>query len=57
MKDMEAKLGPKIFARIHRSPIVNSDRIKEIKPWCRGEYIVITREGRSSRRSGCSAIG
>ena len=45
MKNMEAKLDPKTFVRIHRSAIVNVDRIKELEPWFHGEYIVIMRDG------------
>lgn len=45
MKNMEAKLDPKAFVRIHRSAIVNIDRIKELEPWFHGEYIVILRDG------------
>ncbi|HEY4219202.1 MAG TPA: LytTR family DNA-binding domain-containing protein [Gemmatimonadaceae bacterium] len=45
MKNMEAKLDPKIFVRIHRSAIVNIDCIKELEPWFHGEYIVIMRDG------------
>jgi two-component system, LytTR family, response regulator len=45
MKNMEAKLDPKVFVRIHRSAIVNIDRIKELEPWFHGEYIVIMLDG------------
>ena len=45
MKNMEARLDPKTFVRIHRSAIVNIDRIKELEPWFHGEYIVIMRDG------------
>ena len=45
MKNMEAKLDPRLFVRIHRSAIVNVDRIKELEPWFHGEYIVIMRDG------------
>lgn len=45
MKNMESKLDPKTFVRIHRSAIVNIDRIKELEPWFHGEYIVIMRDG------------
>ena len=45
MKNMEGKLDPKVFVRIHRSAIVNIDRIKELEPWFHGEYIVIMRDG------------
>jgi two-component system LytT family response regulator len=45
MKNMEGKLDPRTFVRIHRSAIVNIDRIKELEPWFHGEYIVILRDG------------
>lgn len=45
MKNMEAKLDPKTFVRIHRSAIVNIDHIKELEPWFHGEYIVILHDG------------
>ena len=45
MKNMETKLDAKIFVRIHRSAIVNIDRIKELEPWFHGEYVVIMRDG------------
>ena len=33
------------FVRIHRSRIVNTDRIKEMQPWFNGEYVVILQNG------------
>ena len=45
MKNMERRLDPATFVRIHRSAIVNVDRIKELEPWFHGEYIVILRDG------------
>ena len=45
MTGMEAKLYPDRFMRIHRSTIVNLDRVKEVQPWAKGEYIVIMRDG------------
>jgi two-component system, LytTR family, response regulator len=45
MKAMESRLDPRIFVRIHRSTIVNVDRIKELEPWFHGEYIVIMQDG------------
>lgn len=46
MAGMEKKLDAKRFARIHRSTIVNLDRIKELQPWFRGDYVVLLRDGR-----------
>jgi two-component system LytT family response regulator len=45
MNGMEAKLSPDKFMRIHRSTIVNLDRVKEVQPWAKGEYVVIMRDG------------
>lgn len=45
MTGMEAKLNPDMFMRIHRSTIVNLDRVKEVQPWRKGEYVVIMRDG------------
>ncbi|HBY64304.1 MAG TPA: DNA-binding response regulator, partial [Solibacterales bacterium] len=45
MNAIESRLDPKRFLRIHRSTIVNLDRIKELQPWFRGDYMVILRTG------------
>jgi two-component system LytT family response regulator len=45
MTGMETKLNPDRFMRIHRSTIVNLDRVKEVQPWAKGEYVVIMRDG------------
>ena len=39
------RLDPKIFLRIHRSTIVNSDRILELKSRSHGEYGIILKNG------------
>jgi two-component system LytT family response regulator len=46
MASLGARLDPRRFVRIHRSAIVNVDRIREIQPWFRGDHIVILRDGR-----------
>jgi two-component system LytT family response regulator len=43
---MEAKLDPAGFPRIHRSAIVNIDRVQELRPWFQGDYCVILRGGK-----------
>ncbi len=45
MKGMESVLDPSVFFRIHRSTIVNADRIRELQPLFHGEYAVILRDG------------
>jgi two-component system LytT family response regulator len=44
-------LDPASFARIHRSTIVNVDRIREVQPWFGGDYVAILRDGRKLRVS------
>jgi len=45
MLSLEAKLDPDKFFRIHRSRIVNLERVKEMQPWFNGEYVVILKTG------------
>jgi two-component system, LytTR family, response regulator len=42
---METELDPKRFVRIHRSAIVNVDRIKELQPLFSGEHSVLMENG------------
>jgi LytTr DNA-binding domain len=46
MNSLEARLDPRKFARIHRSTIVNLDRIAEMRPYDRRSYIVLLKDGR-----------
>ena len=45
MSELEEQLDPAKFLRVHRSTIVNLDRIRELQPWFRGDYRVILRDG------------
>jgi two-component system, LytTR family, response regulator len=45
MNRMESRLDSRRFARIHRSRIVNTERIKEMQPWFNGDSVVILRDG------------
>jgi two-component system LytT family response regulator len=47
MTSLEGRLDPNRFVRIHRSSIVNIDRIKELQPWFRGDYRVILQDGQT----------
>lgn len=51
MNDLEGRLDPAKFVRIHRSVIVNLDRIKEMHPHFNGDYIVVLDDGRQLRLS------
>lgn len=43
----EATLPPDRFIRIHRSHVVNLERIKELRPSLHGEYVVVLSNGTS----------
>jgi two-component system LytT family response regulator len=45
MASLEAKFDTRRFARIHRSTIVNVERIRELQPHFHGDYIVVLRDG------------
>lgn len=45
MNELEERLDPKKFLRIHRSTIVNADRIKELHQNPNGEYVVVLKTG------------
>jgi len=45
LQRLEPRLAPHGFVRVHRSAIVNVDRIKELEPWFHGEYVVILKDG------------
>ncbi|HKN86937.1 MAG TPA: LytTR family DNA-binding domain-containing protein [Nitrospiraceae bacterium] len=45
MAKAERRLDSSAFVRIHRSAIVNIDRIKDLIPWAHGEYIVTLQDG------------
>lgn len=50
MTRMEEKL-PRRFVRIHRSTIVNIDRINQLKPYFHGDYMVYLKDGTELRLS------
>lgn len=45
MAELESKLDPEKFVRIHRSSIVNLDRVREMHPLFGGEYAVVLHDG------------
>jgi two-component system LytT family response regulator len=42
---LDEKLDPDQFVRLHRSAIVNIERIREISPWSRGEQVAVLKDG------------
>jgi two-component system LytT family response regulator len=51
MSELEERLDPARFVRIHRSTIVNIDRVKEIQPEPHGEFQVVLQDGARLRLS------
>jgi two-component system, LytTR family, response regulator len=51
LRGMADQLDPATFIRIHRSTIVNVNRIREIQPWFGGDYIAILHDSRQLRVS------
>jgi two-component system LytT family response regulator len=45
MRDLEARLDPRRFVRIHRSTIVALDRVAELRPSAHGDHCVRLRDG------------
>jgi two-component system LytT family response regulator len=51
LRAMGDQLDPAVFIRIHRSTLVNVNRIREIQPWFGGDYIALLHDGRQLRVS------
>jgi two-component system, LytTR family, response regulator len=45
MKDLEKRLDPRKFQRVHRSTIVNLDNVKQVKPHTNGECFLVLASG------------
>jgi two-component system LytT family response regulator len=42
---LEEQLDPKRFVRVHRSAIVNLDRVREVQSWFHGDFVLILEDG------------
>ena len=45
MKDLERRLDPRAFQRVHRSTIVNLDQVRQVKPHTNGECFLVLESG------------
>jgi len=45
MKDLERRLDPRIFQRVHRSTIVNLNQVRQVKPHTNGECFLVLDSG------------
>ena len=57
LRTLAEQLDPRQFARIHKSTIVNLDRVRELQPWFGGDYVAILGDGRQLRVSRSFAAG
>jgi two-component system LytT family response regulator len=51
LSNLEFRLDPKQFVRIHRSTLVNISKVKEIHPWFHGHHKVVLLNGKELRMS------
>ncbi len=51
MANLESRLHPRQFVRVHRSAIVNVKRIKAIHPWFHGYHVLVLDTGQELRMS------
>jgi two-component system LytT family response regulator len=45
MKDLERRLDPRVFQRVHRSTIVDLDQVRQVKPHTNGECFLVLGSG------------
>lgn len=45
LRGLAERLDPKKFVQLHRSSIVNVDRLRELSPWTRGEQVAVLEDG------------
>jgi len=51
MQQLERRLDPRRFARVHRSSIVNLARVREMRPHLNGEYFLVLDSGHELKLS------
>jgi two-component system, LytTR family, response regulator len=51
LSNLEGRLDPGEFVRIHRSAIVNLQYVKEVQPWFHGYHVVVLESGQKLRMS------
>ena len=57
LRSLQARLDPGRFARVHKSAIVNVERVREVQPWFGGDYVAIMATGKQVRVSRTYAAG
>ena len=52
LDDLQARLDPDVFWRVHRSHLVNINKIKEIVPWFSRNYILRMKDAKGDGDPG-----
>jgi len=45
MQELETKLDPRQFVRVHRSAIVQIDRLRTLEPYIKGSHVLTLKDG------------
>jgi two-component system LytT family response regulator len=45
IKSLESRLDPAKFVRVHRSVIINVDKLRKLQPYFHGEYVITLQDG------------
>lgn len=45
LRELTERLDPRTFVRVHKSAMVNVERIRELQPWFGGDYVAILHNG------------
>ena len=48
LDELQARLDPDVFWRVHRSHLVNINKIKEIVPWFSRNYMLRMKDGKGT---------
>ncbi|HET8632897.1 MAG TPA: LytTR family DNA-binding domain-containing protein [Gemmatimonadales bacterium] len=51
LTSLQAELDPARFIRVHRSTVLNLDRIREVQPWFGGDYMALLKDDQQVRVS------
>jgi two-component system LytT family response regulator len=51
LRSLIEQLDSRQFVRIHKSTVVNLDRVREVQPWFGGDYVAILNDGRQLKVS------
>jgi two-component system LytT family response regulator len=45
LRELEKRLDPAVFVRVHRSAVVSLDSVKKLEPYFHGEFIITLKDG------------